>query len=900
MRKKRFCVICLSFILGSVFLLFPVVSLQAATESYLGIDNDSQFIKVYDTQRNITDAFDAFFIHYENNPIISGSNIDSPNVVRFRGVTGTWNNFVSQLGSGGKEIFKATTTQKDLRSGWSSLTKVVSRGGYSNIDDPSVVITGDPYQEIWYMALTCTRVSGTNWISIITSADGSVWSSLANNAYEINISGATFDYIQSPSLIYNKALTRYELYFEGIKSGESLTQHLAYSSEAFPHNFTYQQSVGDMVNADVKLVNGKYIAAYRNVNESTPRSIRYSNSTDGKSFIYKGIILQEDGLKSYDNQGVEKPCFVVEGEQIIALAFSGNNSTSWDAYQIGIAYPQTAITFKSGSVSHVNREAINPYTQKISVGSYMCDRMIAQDYPGSPNTIDKTVASKAGYIHSIINKYFQDAHRISAWSSSDNPSFPAGNGIDGSAATMYSSNAQPTKNTVTTYNIDLGNAVGTGTYNKIDRIRIKPRSDSKGFPVSFSFESSNDAISWTQIPGQSYTNFPTPPTGGADVVFAFSKYVKAEYIRINVTELGTDGSNWVLQFTEFYADTHNSLDWGSNVTGTWINNQTDLLYNFTNLYNARVVYNAGDANYPYKMWIFGYADTYANDRIYAARAASINGPWQVYMGNGQWDTTMDKTKWVPVLCAGNQRFDNTHNGDPSVVLLNGTYYMAFSSVGIETRTDPDGQQRTYIINCIMGATSTDGINWTKSSQPILIWDREYTEGWDASKPVPPSYGGYHRPSLMYDDGKWKMWFDYYYPGTFLSTGYAENTVDFMSAANWSVIRKDNNPVIRNWVNPSIVKSGSTYYAFSDPEGFNNVLGPHRQIVMQTSTDGLNWTLSGYLRPENGYEGCHVPEAYIQNENGTNYLYLFYSRQPESYNPYDPTYKSVRYLKKSIP
>lgn len=887
----------------------PMQAMGSPTETYLGKNYDTQFTTALDTRRQVKDAYDAFYVPYMSNPAISDSNVSDPHAVKWggtsggTGVSGLWYIYTSKPGTGGKEIFRANTSKStfDLtESTLNSLTQVVPRGIYSNVTEPSIVIKGTPFNYVWYMAVTVQRADTTNWISVLTSYDGITWNPLTSNSKEIILSGATFTNISGSTLLYNEAQNRFELYFQGLKSGDAaVTLHLAYSPvTATPLTFTYQQSVGDMIDADVKVVNNIYVAAYRNLNEAGVRPIRYSTSTDGKAFTVKGVILNQDGLVAYDNQGVEKPNLIVEGDEIIALLYAGGDTTNYNNYKIGIAYPQSEVTFKSGAVSHVNRQSINAYAQRVSVGAYAIDRIVVRDKPGGSNTIDKAITSKAGNFHSIMTKYFLDHRRLSAWASSELPGYPASNGIDSNNANMYSSAIQGSANSVVTFNVDLGNYSGSSGV-QINRIRIVPRGDSLAFPKNFSLETSFDALSWTPIPGQTYTDYPTPPVGGAEIVFAFDKVQKGRYVRLNATVLSTDGTNYLLQLAEFYVDTHNARDWGNNVTSGWTVQTSSLIYNYTNLYNARVV-KTTDPTYPYRMWIFGVAAGFTNDKIYAARSAAIDGPWQVYKGGGLWDTTMNSSLWVPVLQAGSTNYDNTHNGDPSVVLLSATYYMAFSSVGLETITDPDGVARQYIRNCIMGATSTDGINWTKSTEPILIWDKEYTEGWDSNL-APPSYGGYHRPSLMYDGGKWKMWFDYYHPGYFLVTGYAENSGNFMTKANWNVLRKDSNPVMKNWVNPSIAKVGTTYYAFSDPDGFNGVLGPHRQLAMQTSTDGLSWTLSGYLKPEtDNYVGTHVPEAYVENIGGTNYLYVFYSWQPGSHNPYDANYKAIRYLKKAIP
>ena len=314
-----------------------------------------------------------------------------------------------------------------------------------------------------------------------------------------------------------------------------------------------------------------------------------------------------------------------------------------------------------------------------------------------------------------------------------------------------------------------------------------------------------------------------------------------------------------------------------NLTEHFTVNENPILYGFYNLYNCEVV-KVEDKEYPYRMFIFGEthkeSEYLGYDSIYHARGKDLNN-WEVYSGNGTWDSTMDPTKWVPVMVRDDKSYDSIHNGDPTVVYKDGVYHMAFSSVGFDNR---DGI--TYIINCVMGAVSKDGINWTKTNEPILIWDKEYIEGWDAREPKPPSVGGYHRPSLTWDEeeDKWKIWFDYYLPGTFLSMGYAVNNGEFMEPSHWQVLHAGENPQLKNWPNPEVVKINGRYYAFSDCTDFGAQLGPQndRQIVMAYSTNGYDWKVIGRMLPEDKKYGTHLPQTFVEEVDGELVLHIFYS------------------------
>lgn len=94
----------------------------------------------------------------------------------------------------------------------------------------------------------------------------------------------------------------------------------------------------------------------------------------------------------------------------------------------------------------------------------------------------------------------------------------------------------------------------TGEINSIDRVNVVPRAVGYCFPVDFKFQSSTDGINWTDVPGQSYTNYPNPGSS-ATQTFAFGSPLSARYIRMYATKLGPDNSgNHYFQIAEVYVD----------------------------------------------------------------------------------------------------------------------------------------------------------------------------------------------------------------------------------------------------------------------------------------------------------------------------------------------------------
>ncbi|MBM3493646.1 MAG: hypothetical protein FJX72_04885, partial [Armatimonadetes bacterium] len=124
-------------------------------------------------------------------------------------------------------------------------------------------------------------------------------------------------------------------------------------------------------------------------------------------------------------------------------------------------------------------------------------------------------------------------------------------------------------------------------------------------------------------------------------------------------------------------------------TGLWKRNGRDLLRGFGNMYNLHVL-DTPERPYRYRGWFFGWAVKDCNrhipgyegcDAIFAARARSLDGPWEVYCGDGKWDATMNAALWRPTFAPQREAFDSWHNGDPTVVRVGKRYYMAYSSVG---------------------------------------------------------------------------------------------------------------------------------------------------------------------------------------------------------------------------
>ncbi len=342
--------------------------------------------------------------------------------------------------------------------------------------------------------------------------------------------------------------------------------------------------------------------------------------------------------------------------------------------------------------------------------------------------------------------------------------------------------------------------------------------------------------------------------------------------------------------------------YGRNVdhSANWQQVGGDLIKNFNNMYHLCILKEPGQA-YPYKGWFFGWASTTANtnygykfgcDMAFAARAKQLAGPWEIYAGDDKWDTTMNPKTWIPVLVAQGKFYNSWHNGDSSVVKVGAKYYMAYSSTGFNKDMIPFGQpgDTDSDINCIMGAVSEDGINWTPTSYPILIDPRNIGQKPERPGEYMHPYGIYHRPSLMREGKVWRLWFDCW-TGKDMPMGYAENHGDFMNPSDWKILRGIDNPVLENYPNPDVVKIKGVYFAYSDPGGYTPLMPTYpslqakflkhwasRKICESVSLNGLDWVPLGFIERDSDGQANQVPVAYVEKEGDASWIYVNYGLQ----------------------
>lgn len=262
-----------------------------------------------------------------------------------------------------------------------------------------------------------------------------------------------------------------------------------------------------------------------------------------------------------------------------------------------------------------------------------------------------------------------------------------------------------------------------------------------------------------------------------------------------------------------------------------------------NLYAPDILIDNGK----YKMW-YGAQNKQGHDQIHFADS----------------DDGIHWTKFGVVIPNG----ANNHVNDPSVVKVNNSYYMFYT-------TAPIGE-----MDVISLANSTNGINWTIIGNVFLP---SGVGNWDSFK--------VGRPTVLYEDDIFKMWYDgmeadpsdpsKLKPGTGRHVGYATS----VDGVNW--IRHPSNPIVLNSgaidvENISgkyimVMESGQgVYWCHSDNE---IDFGPVTMLFPKT---GLDWDKYGHVTPfilkENGnwtatYVGVTTDACWCQNRIGVWYPFL---------------------------
>lgn len=290
------------------------------------------------------------------------------------------------------------------------------------------------------------------------------------------------------------------------------------------------------------------------------------------------------------------------------------------------------------------------------------------------------------------------------------------------------------------------------------------------------------------------------------------------------------------------------VTWGNQITNfSWVDYQNNPIllggnnnYDYYGIAQPVILYDEGK----YKMWYYGDAGSAKKYVLYAESQDGINWvkhPTPVlYPGtNGNWDA------WA------------VHPG--AILKENNLYKMYFTAYA--------NQYDQWYIGI---ATSLDGINWSKKSNPILLSGT----GWEFQ--ISSNF-------ILKHNSKYYL----YYSGRDGTNNWKIGLAISSDGINFT--KYSGNPILENdfpWegtgiFNPTIFKENDTYkmiYMDAQGSGFG----------LAYSTDGINWTkdpANPIFRRENTTNGWGSNNiAYPSVVKVNNDFRVYYSGAKNSYNP----------------
>lgn len=249
---------------------------------------------------------------------------------------------------------------------------------------------------------------------------------------------------------------------------------------------------------------------------------------------------------------------------------------------------------------------------------------------------------------------------------------------------------------------------------------------------------------------------------------------------------------------------------------------TEIYQSFPNVYAPEVLYENGI----YKMW-YGGGGADIRDRIHYAEST-------------------DGITWTKKGAIIEAPSPNYNANDPTVVKVNGKYYMYMSI------------SESDLLDAIYLSTSTDGLSWSTPSKILskgpYSWNSRYVS----------------RPTVIYDNGMFKMWYDttsgsdYFAPTVDINIGYATS----VDGINW---QKYENPVFSGYAAIDVKKINSTYVML--------IQGAWLGTLVSTSTEGTKWSSPiTLIAPEAGDPtkvlGHLTPFLYIDSATSKpKYIYM---------------------------
>lgn len=293
---------------------------------------------------------------------------------------------------------------------------------------------------------------------------------------------------------------------------------------------------------------------------------------------------------------------------------------------------------------------------------------------------------------------------------------------------------------------------------------------------------------------------------------------------------------------------------GMDVTSEYLGN---VLYTKWGAYSASGFYDSSDQKI--KIWYgAGTAECDSSDNVYYTECSDLSEGFS----KPKRITTDDSTGYKLVDPSGKlKKHDEQigYGGDPSVIKVDGTYYMYFSA--LENGLD-DGTFTHW--NKIYVATSTDSKTWTVAGVPL-----------DCHTGGTLGYGG-GSPSVVYKDGEFWMYYytqapDYRYPQEPCGLVLKKST-DGIHFGEGIEINRSMSTMDVKYI-PSLKKWVSTYYA----EENQFMQGAKAGVRIAFSDNGVDWDFDysneKMIAQNFDYPINHNP-GFIGNELGQGYETMF--------------------------
>lgn len=349
--------------------------------------------------------------------------------------------------------------------------------------------------------------------------------------------------------------------------GISLTPR---STMGFPKDFRLQSSTDAINWTDIP---GQTYTSYSN--NGKIQNFTFNNSIAARYVRVFATKLGKDDIGNYYFQLGEfnvHLCKITASSSLqgwpVSRLIDGNSASNWSSNARGNESSIEWVAADAGDTAFISGISLTPRSTlsfpKDFKLQYSLDAVNWIDIPGQTYTnyvnngneqtfsLDSSVIARYVRIYAtklskddVGNYYFQlgefTLHHSKVAASSSLPGWSVARLTDNDSTSIWSSNAHGTATESEWVAFHLGRVETVGS------VTITPRAK-YAFPVDFKFQASNDAVNWTDIEGQSYTNY---LNNGNVQTFTFESSVIAKYIRLYVTKLSKDDvGNYYFQLTE--------------------------------------------------------------------------------------------------------------------------------------------------------------------------------------------------------------------------------------------------------------------------------------------------------------------------------------------------------------